>query len=159
MSGQLIVIWPSSVLFAGVTSPVADTFTVLFLTPQEPEPWRVGVVTCTVRVAPWVRVPNSQSSTWLPTAPVISQGLPAGWLVIAQLRPPSGRLSRSVTLAAGPGPLFVTVIEKTALAPASTEPASGVFTTETSGHWTVIRPESELFVWLMSPGRRRWRCC
>ena len=56
-----------------------------------------------------------------------------------------------MTLAAEPGPMFVTRIENVIGSPAWTVVPSGVFSTLTSGQLTVIWPLSVLFAGVMSP--------
>src|SRR6187551_1979070 len=87
---------------------------------------------------------SAHCRVWAPGAPLTAQATP----LVSPVTVPrvhvraAGSGSLSVVPVAEPGPALDTTIENDAGSPASTWPSFGVFTTLTSGHWTVMWPGS-----------------
>src|SRR5439155_22020459 len=86
--------------------------------------------------------PRLQSSTWLPTGPLMEQLPAAGWVLMDHSTPePPGSGSCRVTERAMPVPsalLLLTVILKPTASPTVTDDASGVLVTESTGASTTM---------------------
>src|SRR2546428_519846 len=150
--GQLAVM--EAVAWSGLTAmfvPVTVTVLVRVLVVQAPAD-DVPLVTWNVTDAPEARVKlvvsepvGPQSTTWLPTAPLIRQSVPSGvvWLLIDQLAPaPPGSGSWTVTPVAAPGPALARVIVKPIVSPRLTGLLSAVFVRVRLGQLTSSEAEA-----------------